>query len=128
MEGQSEEKIRTNKGLIRVYLTFFFMSLATIILSIISSEHKESIALFKNYTSDQITKYTGEFKILKKLPIAETRFVEGLEFLDETHLLMSSGSYGNSHLDVLDIETNPVKTVKSVPIDSIYFGEGVTYL
>lgn len=62
------------------------------------------------------------------MPIAETRFVEGLEFIDETHLLMSSGSYGNSHLDVLDIETNPVKTVKSVPIDSIYFGEGITYL
>jgi glutamine cyclotransferase len=41
---------------------------------------------------------------------------------------MSSGSYGNSHIDILDIETDPVATVKTVPIDSIYFGEGVTYL
>ncbi len=66
MEGLQEEKIRTNKGLIRVYLTFFFISLATIILSIISSEHKESISLFKNYqnTNVQTKKYTGEFKVL----------------------------------------------------------------
>jgi glutamine cyclotransferase len=60
--------------------------------------------------------------------MAETRFVEGLEFMDEKHLLMSSGSYGNSHIDILDIETDPVATIKTVPIDSIYFGEGVTYL
>lgn len=54
--------------------------------------------------------------------------MEGLEFIDETHLLMSSGSYGNSHLDVLDINTEPMATIKSIPIDKIYFGEGVTFI
>lgn len=65
---------------------------------------------------------------MKAYPIAETRFVEGLEFIDETHLMMSSGSYGNSHLDILDIETDPMETIKSVQISDIYFGEGVTYV
>lgn len=41
---------------------------------------------------------------------------------------MSSGSYGKSFLDVLDIETDPIATVRSVALDSKYFGEGVTYL
>jgi len=41
---------------------------------------------------------------------------------------MSSGSYGNSHLDILDLNTNPIKTVKTTAIDAQYFGEGITYL
>lgn len=36
--------------------------------------------------------------------------------------------YGNSHLDILDIETNPMETIKSVPISESYFGEGVTFI
>ena len=43
-------------------------------------------------------------------------------------LLMSSGSYGNSHLDILDIRNEPLQTVKTVPLESVYFGEGITYL
>ena len=39
---------------------------------------------------------------------------------------MSSGSYGDSHLDVLNIGQEPVQTVKSTPLDSQYFGEGVS--
>lgn len=54
--------------------------------------------------------------------------MEGLEFIDDNLLLMSSGSYGNSHLDILDIDTDPVATIKTVSIDSQYFGEGTTYL
>ena len=48
--------------------------------------------------------------------------------MNDLTLIMSSGSYGNSHLDILDLSTNPVKTVKSTAIDSQYFGEGITYL
>ena len=48
--------------------------------------------------------------------------------MDDLTLIMSSGSYGNSHLDILDLSTNPVKTVKSTSIDAQYFGEGITYL
>ncbi len=43
-------------------------------------------------------------------------------------LVMSSGSYGNSYLDILDIRNEPLQAVKSVPLESIYFGEGITYL
>lgn len=42
--------------------------------------------------------------------------------------MMSSGMYGNSHLDILDIETNPMETIRSVPIAEKYFGEGVTFI
>lgn len=65
---------------------------------------------------------------MRQYPLQETRFVEGLEFIDETHLMMSSGSYGNSHLDILDIETDPVQTIQTVPISDKYFGEGFTYV
>lgn len=70
----------------------------------------------------------GTFKILNQYMLAEQRFVEGLEFLDETKLIMSSGSYGNSHLDVLETLTNPINTIKTTSIDAQYFGEGITYL
>jgi len=60
--------------------------------------------------------------------LSDQRFVEGLEFLDDTTLIMSSGSYGNSHLDILDLKTNPVRTIKTTAIDAQYFGEGITYL
>lgn len=112
--------MRTNKGLIRIYLTLFLIGLATIILSITSSEHKEHVALFKAEVQND------GFEVVKKYRLAETRFVEGLEFIDDSHLLMSSGSYGDSHLDVLNIETDPVQTVKSTPLNSQYFGEGVS--
>ena len=70
----------------------------------------------------------GGYKILDKVMIAEQRFVEGLEFIDDKTLIMSSGSYGNSHLDVLDLETSPVKTTRTTSIDAKYFGEGLTFL
>lgn len=56
----------------------------------------------------------------------ETRFVEGLEFIDSQHLVMSSGMNGDSHLDIMDIETDPISIVKSTKLDSQYFGEGVS--
>lgn len=102
-------------------MTLFLIGLATIVLSIISSEHKEHVALFKTIVENE------DFKVIKKYKLAETRFVEGLEFIDSTHLLMSSGSYGDSHLDVLNIETDPVQTVKSTSLERQFFGEGVSY-
>lgn len=143
---EQTEEIRTNKSALRIYFTIFAIGLATIIQSIILSEHKESVALFKKYPTDlelpkplfenktpvtppsEHNSSPGQFQILNQYMIAEQRFVEGLEFLDETKLIMSSGSYGNSHLDILDLETNPVKTIKTTSIDAQYFGEGITYL
>ena len=39
-EGYLEEDVKVNKGLVKVYFTLFFMSIITVVLSIISSEHK----------------------------------------------------------------------------------------
>jgi hypothetical protein len=74
MQDHPEEKIRTNKGLIRVYFTLFSIGLSTIILSIIFSEHKESVALFKNYNMETLetkrptfdNQNSKNFKILKQ--------------------------------------------------------------
>ena len=39
-EGYLEEDVKVNKGLVKVYFTLFFMSIITVVLSIISSEHR----------------------------------------------------------------------------------------
>jgi glutamine cyclotransferase len=103
-----------------VYLTLFFVGISTIVLSIISSEHKEHVTLFKTLPDGE------QFRIVKKWPLAETRFVEGLEFVSDTELLMSSGSYGGSHIEILSLEHEPVETVRSQALASQYFGEGVS--
>jgi glutamine cyclotransferase len=134
---EARDKPRPNKSLVRVYFTLFAVGLATVILSIISSEHKESIAMFKGYdlkrTSPSSESVPAQptyptFEIIKSYLIAEPRFVEGLEFLDENTLLMSSGGYGNSHLEVIDIRTEPLQTSKTVALESGYFGEGITFM
>lgn len=38
------------KAIVRIYLTLFSIVLATILLSVISSEHKEAVFLFKQNT------------------------------------------------------------------------------
>ena len=40
IEQQEEDGGRLNKGLLKLYMILFVVSLATIILSIIASEHK----------------------------------------------------------------------------------------
>lgn len=129
MEDQPEN-IRTNKGLVRVYLTMFWIALSTIILSIISSEHKESITLFKQYqtTDVQLLSPNQQFEIISRLPIKEPRFVEGLEFISQNELLMSSGEYGSSYVDLIDITELPLMPKLSHALDSDYFGEGITFL
>lgn len=54
--------------------------------------------------------------------------MEGLEFLNDHELLMSSGEYGSSYLDIIDIDQEPLLPKASVSLESKYFGEGITYL
>jgi glutamine cyclotransferase len=54
------------------------------------------------------------------------RFIEGLEFINSTHLLMSSGLTGNSHLDIINIETMQIE--RTIAIEAKHFGEGITIL
>jgi len=55
-----------------------------------------------------------------------SRYVEGLEFINSTHLLMSSGLVGNSHLDIINIKN--MKIEASTAIQEMHFGEGITIL
>jgi glutamine cyclotransferase len=54
------------------------------------------------------------------------RFIEGLEFINSTHMLMSSGLTGNSHLDIINIETMQIE--RTIAIEAKHFGEGITIL
>ena len=38
------------KAIVRIYFTLFSIVLATILLSVISSEHKEAVFLFRHHT------------------------------------------------------------------------------
>ena len=69
-----------------------------------------------------------QFEILSRLPIGEPRFVEGLEFISENELLMSSGEYGSSYVDLIDITELPLVPKQSQALDSDFFGEGLTFL
>lgn len=54
------------------------------------------------------------------------RFVEGLEFINGTHLLVSSGLNGDSHLDIINIQTMVIEATTA--IEQRHFGEGITIL
>ena len=61
--------------------------------------------------------------------VKEPEFIEGIEFLSDKELLMSSGLNGESFLTTLslDEQTGTISKVKSTAISSEYFGEGSTY-
>jgi len=42
------------------------------------------------------------------------RFVEGLEFINGTHLLVSSGLNGDSHLDIINIQTMVIEATTAI--------------
>jgi glutamine cyclotransferase len=63
---------------------------------------------------------------VEQFVLPSKRFIEGLEFINSTHLLMSSGLTGNSHLDIINIET--MKIERTIAIEAKHFGEGITIL
>ena len=67
-------------------------------------------------------------ELIREYSLANTRrsLVEGLEFVDETKLLLSSGSFGG-FLDLVEInEEDEIEMLSNTQIESQYFGEGVT--
>ena len=74
----------------------------------------------------EATAMDGDYRILSKKFIKNPKFVEGLELVNNTHLLMSSGMYGSSFLQLIDLES--MEVVKEHALDSKYFGEGITRL
>lgn len=67
-----------------------------------------------------------KYQIVEQFVLPLKRYIEGLEFINSTHLLMSSGLTGNSHLDIISIET--MKIESTVDIEDRHFGEGITII
>lgn len=58
-----------------------------------------------------------------------------MEFLDETHLVMSEGLYGNSGISLMEViepssegSNGKIITVKRVDLEPNFFGEGTAIL
>jgi glutamine cyclotransferase len=85
----------------------------TVVLSIISSETKTHYELRMGKPSPPdlsmtLTSSAPEgVEFLHEYDLNEGgRFVEGLEFADDQHLMMSSGLYGGSFLEILKFTDN----------------------
>lgn len=65
------------------------------------------------------------YTVLKTYPHQATNFTQGLEFYKGA-LYESTGLNGQSKLMQIDLATG--STIKSVPLDSQYFGEGITIM
>ena len=65
------------------------------------------------------------YSITSILPHDTSYFTEGLEFY-KNNLLESTGNYGSSKLVEVDVKTG--KTIRQQPLESKYFGEGITVL
>lgn len=63
------------------------------------------------------------FKIVNIYPHDRTAFTQGLVY-DDGYLYESTGIYGRSKINVIDLTNNRV--VKSLDMDERYFGEGLT--
>ena len=125
---QTEETEKINKGLARVYGLLFVITLATIFMSIISSESRpqfemrlrqqEGLVICTNNmaaaglecrtqsSGDAQQREIKDATIVKEysLKVSHKTDVEGLEFTgeDSKKLIMSTGSFGG-HLSVLSL-------------------------
>ncbi|TNV76972.1 hypothetical protein FGO68_gene15201 [Halteria grandinella] len=73
----------------------------------------------------------GAHNIVKTYRVDDRYFYQGLEFVQGStnQLLMGEGWWGKSNLALMEIdeEAKSISRVASYPINSAYFGEGVTY-
>jgi len=65
------------------------------------------------------------YKIVNTYPHDTASFTEGLEFHNDT-LCESTGQKGTSYFRKYDYKTG--KIYKQIDLDSIYFGEGITFV
>ncbi|PKB18946.1 glutaminyl-peptide cyclotransferase [Flavobacterium sp. 5] len=85
-----------------------------------SSDATKRIELVSNITPKLL-----KYKIINTYPHDTTSFTEGLEFHDDV-LFESTGQKGDSYLRKYDYKTG--KIIKQIDLDSMYFGEGITFI
>lgn len=66
-----------------------------------------------------------EIEIEKIIPHEKNYFVQGME-IDGGRMFMSSGGYGNSFVDIVELPS--MKVLRSHPLERKYFAEGLTLL
>ncbi|WP_034907820.1 glutaminyl-peptide cyclotransferase [Eremococcus coleocola] len=66
----------------------------------------------------------SKIKVLESLPFNKTAFTQGLELVDPDTLLLGTGRYGQSRIELYDIKTGQGQQRQL--LDEDYFGEGVT--
>lgn len=93
---------------------------ATIYFGSNSSDATKRIELVSNVTPKLL-----KFKIVNTYPHDTASFTEGLEFRNDT-LCESTGQKGTSYFRKYDYRTG--KVYKQIDLDSMYFGEGITFI
>ncbi|MBF4472343.1 glutaminyl-peptide cyclotransferase [Flavobacterium sp. HJJ] len=93
---------------------------ATIYFGSDSSDATKRIELVSNVTPKLLN-----YKIVNTYPHDTASFTEGLEFHNDT-LCESTGQKGTSYFRKYDYKTG--KIYKQIDLDSIYFGEGITFV
>jgi glutamine cyclotransferase len=63
-------------------------------------------------------------EVIEVFPHDPTSFTQGLELIDDTTLLESTGQYGESEISVIDLQTGAAS--RSMALDADLFGEGAT--
>ncbi|PJJ08204.1 glutamine cyclotransferase [Flavobacterium sp. 1] len=85
-----------------------------------SSDATKRIELVSNVTPKLL-----KYKIVNTFPHDTASFTEGLEFHNDT-LCESTGQKGTSYFRKYDYKTG--KVYKQIDLDTIYFGEGITFI
>ena len=79
-----------------------------------------------------VNMYEGTFSIKHTCELPQRYFTQGLEMIDDSTLLISSGRYGESKILTMDFEINAdgctFEEGASQELDAEYFGEGATFV
>jgi glutaminyl-peptide cyclotransferase len=90
-----------------------------------SSKGATGTAYFNIEVVSDITPVKKNVEIVKEYPHNTNHYTQGLEFADND-LFESTGQYGKSGIFHIDINT--AKILQQQPLESKYFGEGITIL
>lgn len=88
----------------------------------VANEHTENSKFVNRFGKNTNITPTYSIKVIRTIPHDSLSFTQGLLFYNG-FLYESIGQYGKSKLRIIDPETG--KVIKSIPIESEYFAEGI---